>query len=83
MTISLAAEQRAWIEARGARGEFASVEDAVRQLLHEARLAEAVDDLAWARPAVDAALAAADRAETISLAEHRARNRARIAALPA
>ena len=60
MTISLTPEQQAWLSAHVARGDFASVEDAARQLIDE-RIAERAieehDDLAWAKPHVDEALA--------------------------
>jgi antitoxin ParD1/3/4 len=83
MTISLTPEQQAWIVARVARGDFASVETAVRQLIDE-RIAERSiedDDLAWAKPLVDEAIAAAERGDVITLEEHKARNAARLAAL--
>ena len=41
----------------------------------------AADDLAWAKPLVDEALAEVARGEFISLEEHRVRNAARLAAL--
>jgi antitoxin ParD1/3/4 len=64
-------------------GDFASVEDAARQLIDE-RIAERElenDDMAWARPYVDEALAEVARGEEITLEEHKARNAARLAAL--
>jgi antitoxin ParD1/3/4 len=79
MTISLTPEQQAWIVARVARGDFASVEAAVRQLIDE-RIAEQSiedDDLAWAKPLVDEAIAGAERGDVITLEEHKARNAAR------
>lgn len=70
--------------AQNARGrDFASVE-AARQLIdeHIAELAlEGRDDLAWAKPYVDEALAEVGRGEEITLEEHKARNAARLAAL--
>ncbi len=39
------------------------------------------DDLAWAKPLVDEALAASERGEVMSLEEHRARNKARFTAM--
>ncbi len=83
MTITLTPEQIAWIDAHVARGEFQSVEEAVRQLIDE-RIAERLiedDDLSWAKPLVDQALAEIDRGEGISLEEHKARNAARLAVL--
>jgi antitoxin ParD1/3/4 len=81
MTISLTPEQEAWIETHIKRGEFASLEDAARQLIDE-RIAERVieeDDLAWAKPYVDEARTAVANGDVISREEHRARNAARIA----
>lgn len=81
MTISLTPEQQAWLNAHVARGDFASVEDAARQLIDE-RIAERAleegDDLAWAKPYVDEALAAAARGDVLTREEHRARNAARL-----
>jgi antitoxin ParD1/3/4 len=84
MTISLTPEQQAWIDARVARGEFASAEEAARQLIDERILELDIDeddDMAWAKPLVDEALAEVERGEFITLEEHRARNAARLAAL--
>lgn len=84
MSISLTPEQQAWLSAHVARGDFASVEEAARQLIDERiaeRAAEEGDDLAWAKPFVEEALAEAARGEVIGREEHRARNRARLAAL--
>jgi antitoxin ParD1/3/4 len=83
MTVTLTPEQIAWIDAHVARGDFPSVEDAVRQLIDE-RIAERSvedDNLAWAKPFVDAAIAEAERGDVMSLDEHKARNRARLAAM--
>jgi antitoxin ParD1/3/4 len=83
MTITLTPEQIAWIDAHVARGDFPSVEDAVRQLIDE-RIAERSiedDDLAWAKPLVDVAVAEAGRGDVMSLDEHKARNRTRLATM--
>jgi antitoxin ParD1/3/4 len=84
MTITLNPEQEAWLETRVARGDFASVEAAARQLIDERiaqRALEEGDDLAWAKPYVDEALAEIGRGEEITLEQHKARNAARLAAL--
>ncbi|MDE3177333.1 MAG: hypothetical protein KGM15_14620 [Pseudomonadota bacterium] len=84
MTITLDPEQEARIKTRVARGDFASVEEAARQLIDEAlveRALEENDDMAWAKPYVDEALAEVERGEEISLEEHKARNVARLLAL--
>ena len=83
MPITLTPEQEDWCKAHVARGDFASVEEAARQLIDE-RIAERElenDDLSWAKPLVDEGLAALDRGDFITLEEHKARNAARLAAL--
>jgi len=84
MSITLRPEQEAWLKAHVATGEFASVEEAARQLIDEriAEIAEAEDDdMDWARPLVDEARRAIARGATITIQEHRARNAERLAAL--
>jgi antitoxin ParD1/3/4 len=84
MTTALTAEQQVWLEAYVACGDFPSIEDAARQLLDERlaeRAAEEEDDLSWAKPYVDEALAAVARGEVMTLDEHKRRNAARLAAL--
>ena len=84
MPIDLTPDQQAWLQAQVESGEFASIEQAVRQLLDE-RIAERdlleADDLGWAKPLVDEALAAVARGEVLSLEEHEARMDARLASL--
>ncbi len=84
MGIDLTAEQRTWINAHVARGDFASVEDAIRQLIDERiaeRAAEGQDDLAWAKSFVDEALAEIAGGDIISRQEHQARTSMRLAQL--
>jgi antitoxin ParD1/3/4 len=84
MSITLTPEQEAWIKAHVATGDFASIEEAARQLIDDriAELAETGDDdLIWAKPYVDEARADMERGDVITLDEHRARNGARLAAL--
>lgn len=80
MSITLTPEQEAWLKAHVAVGDFASIEDAARQLLDE-RIAElsvelgaddAEDDMEWAKPLIEEARAAIARGEVITLEEHRA-----------
>ena len=84
MTITLTAEQQAWLEAYVARGDFPSIEDAARQLIDE-RLAERAieeeDDLSWAKLYVDEALAAVARGDVMTLEEHKRRTAALLASL--
>jgi antitoxin ParD1/3/4 len=78
MSISLTPQQEAWLHAHVARGDYPSVADAVRQLIDD-RMADEGDDLAWAKPYVDEALAAVSRGEVMSREEYKARNAARLA----
>ena len=87
MSTTLTPEQETWIKAHVATGDFASVEDAARQLIDD-RIAELAhdegdepDDMAWAKPLVDEARADIARGDVLTLEEHRARNAARLAAL--
>jgi antitoxin ParD1/3/4 len=84
MPITLTPEQEAWIQAHVATGDFASIEEAARQLIDE-RIAELAvdddDDMAWAKPLVEEARADIARGDVITLEEHRARNATRLSAL--
>jgi len=83
MNISLTPEQQDWLDAHVARGDFPSVEEAARQLIDERiaeRLIEEADNLAWAKPYVDEAVAEAARGNVLTREEHRARNAARLSA---
>ena len=85
MSVTLSPDHQAWLAARIDSGEFDSLDDAMRQLIEE-RISERMleeDDLAWAKPYVDEALAGVARGEVISHDEYRARNTARLAALRA
>ena len=84
MTIRLHPDQEAKLKSRVASGDFASVEEAARRLIDEAlveRALEEGDDMAWAKPYFDEALAEVERGEIITLEEHEARNDARLAAM--
>jgi antitoxin ParD1/3/4 len=86
MAITLTPEQEAWLGAHVASGDFASIEEAARQLIDERiaeRAVEESDDMAWARPFVDEARAAVARGEFVSLEEHKAHNAALLASLKA
>jgi antitoxin ParD1/3/4 len=76
MKITLTADQLAWIEAHVQTGEFASVDDAVRQLVDE-RIADRgitqTGDLAWAMPYVDEALKAVAEGRVMTLEDHNVR----------
>ncbi len=82
MTITLTPEQYAWIEARIARGEFLSVEDAVRQFIDD-RIAEEADigDLARARPLVDRADEDIAKGRVLTREAHEARMDALLASM--
>jgi len=72
MTISLTPEQQSWRKAHVERGEFRSIDEAARQLIDE-RMAEEGDDLAWAKPYVDEALADVAVGKVLTRQEHEAR----------
>ncbi len=84
MAITLTSEQEAWLNAHVASGDFASVEEAARQLIDE-RIAEHAfeenDDMAWAKPYVEEGLSALERGNVITVEEHKARNAARLASM--
>jgi antitoxin ParD1/3/4 len=85
MTITLHPDQEAWLQARVAEGEFASVEEAARRLLSE-RIAEISDangigDLSWAKPYYDEGIAAIERGEFVTLEEYKAEMAALLASL--
>ena len=83
ISITLTDEQEAWLAAQVAGGAFSSIEAAARQVIADRMVEEAfdADDLAWAKPLVDEAIAQFERGEFIKLEEHEARTRARLAAL--
>jgi antitoxin ParD1/3/4 len=78
--MKLTTEQEAWLTAHIESGEFSSAEDAFAQLI-DARIADESDDMVWAKPYVEEAEAEIARGEFLTLEEHRARNKARVAAL--
>ncbi len=80
MNIVLPPAQQKWLEARIAKGEFASAEDAVQQMIAE-RMAIETDDLAWAKHYVDEARTAAANGDVMTVEEHRARMVKRLKAL--
>jgi len=85
MTITLPPEQQKWLEAQVAAGRFESLEEALRAAITTAMIDQAhieADDLAWAKPYVDAACDDIAKGNVMTLEEHRARMRARLDALP-
>jgi antitoxin ParD1/3/4 len=68
MNIRLPAEQQKWLEEQVAAGRFDSVEGAVAVAVADLMAVDG-DDLAWAKPYVDEARAAAARGEVVSLDE--------------
>jgi antitoxin ParD1/3/4 len=84
MSISLTPEQHAWLTAYVARGDFASVEEAARQLINERiaeRTAEEHDDMAWAKPYMQEALAEVGKGKLLTREQHEARLDAFLASL--
>ena len=68
MNIRLPADQQKWLEEQVAAGRFGSVDDAVALAVADL-MAVDNDDLAWAKPGVEEARAAAARGEVLSLEE--------------
>jgi Arc/MetJ-type ribon-helix-helix transcriptional regulator len=68
MKIKLLPEQKRWLEARVAAGEFASREAAVRQIIAE-RMAVVADDLGWAKPDIEPPRAVVARRDVLSVEE--------------
>lgn len=64
MTIQLSPEQQHWLEAQVAAGHFVSLEQAVAVAIADLMTIED-DDLAWAKPLVDAASAELSRGEGV------------------
>ena len=80
MSIILTPKHEAWLNERISHGEFESPDDAIAQLIETWTLCEN-DDLAWAKPLVDEALAQVERGEVMSLEEHKSRMAERLVAL--
>lgn len=80
MEIEITPEQRAWLQAKVAAGQYGSLEEAAAGAITDSMAAE-VDDLAWAMPYVEEARGAAARGEVLTMEEHCARNAARLDAL--
>jgi antitoxin ParD1/3/4 len=72
MTITLPREQQEWLEAQVKAGYYDSIEDAVASIVAEHMQLD-TDDMAWAKPLVDEALASLDRGEGMTLEEYRQR----------
>ena len=74
MTVQLSPEQRRWLEAQVKAGHFSSLEQAVAVAIADL-MATVDDDLEWAKPLVDEAVASVDRGEGMPGDEARARIR--------
>ena len=72
MQISLTPEQREWLEAKVAAGQFGSLEEAAAAAIADSMAGE-IDDMAWAKAYVDEARAAVARGDVLTIEEHRAR----------
>jgi antitoxin ParD1/3/4 len=77
MEIDLTPAQRAWLEAKVSKGEFASLEEAASAAITES-MAMDIDDLEWAKPYVDRAREDLQRGDVLTLEEHRGRMAARL-----
>ncbi len=80
MNIVLPPAQQQWLEAQIAKGEFASAEDAVQQIIAE-RMAIEADDFSWAKPYVDEARVAIAKGDVMSVEQHRVRIAERLKSL--
>ena len=66
MTITLPPGLQKWLEAQVAAGRFSSVDDAIAVAVADL-MAIDEDNLAWAKPFIDEARAAAARGEVVPL----------------
>jgi antitoxin ParD1/3/4 len=83
MQISLTPDQQTWLASHVERGEFASIDEAARQLIDE-RIAERMieeDDLAWAKPLVEEARADIAAGRVVTADERDARMKALLASM--
>jgi antitoxin ParD1/3/4 len=76
MSIQLTDHHVAWLHARVADGTFATLNDALAQIVEE-RIALEDSDLDWARALVDEARADIAAGRVMSIEEHKARNNGR------
>jgi antitoxin ParD1/3/4 len=74
MTIQLSPEQQRWLEAQVEAGHFSSLEQAVAVAIADL-MATVEDDLDWAKPLVDEAIASVERGEGMPADEAWARIR--------
>jgi antitoxin ParD1/3/4 len=74
MTVQLSPEQQRWLEDQVKAGHLASLEQAVAVAIADL-MATVDDDLEWAKPLVDEAIASIDRGEGIPADEAWARIR--------
>jgi Arc/MetJ-type ribon-helix-helix transcriptional regulator len=65
MTVTLTPEQMRWLEEAVAKGQFSSVEDAVRVAVADLKTSLDQDDLDWVKPHLDEAEAQIERGEGI------------------
>lgn len=72
MAISLPTDQIRWLEAEVSAGRFASIDEAVRSAIAALMQDGGDDDLDWAKPLVDEALAEVERGEGLPAEQVRA-----------
>src|SRR5438874_1776400 len=65
MNVKLPVEQQEWLEAQVAAGHFSSIDEALSVAVIDLMTIQN-DDLAWARPYVDQALASVARGDVMS-----------------
>ena len=78
--MKLTPQQQEWLDSHVASGEFASVDEAIGALIDE-RMAVEDDDMLWAKPLIDEALADVDAGNFLTLDEFNAQIDAHMAEL--
>jgi antitoxin ParD1/3/4 len=72
ITVTLTPEQEKWLQDEVAAGRFDSIDDALQLAVAELMLPIETDDLAWAKPYVDEAIAEIERGDSVTLEEFNA-----------
>jgi antitoxin ParD1/3/4 len=81
ITVTLTPDQQKWLDDEVAAGRFDSPEEIVRFAIAELMLPVDTDDLSWAKPYVDEAIAQIERGEGIPYEEIKQELAERIKAL--
>jgi Arc/MetJ-type ribon-helix-helix transcriptional regulator len=81
MNIQLPPDQQKWLEEQVKAGRFASLDEAIAAAVDDLRVSQIDDDLSWAKPYIDEALAQVRRGEVISGREFFERMQAKLSRL--